>query len=284
MTNELLFVNSQDLIDIANEIRTQTKTEEKLVFPDDFISAVQKISTSSFNLNVCYESEQPTDPANNTIWLNPVRDVTSWVISANEPTSPNEGDIWIHTMVAGGVEINILSDNALIIQITKASQYVDNAWNDIDMHIYQNGEWNDMITYLIIGNDTCDPITGGWESVSQQISSVGTAVNAPTITIYDDRIHINQKQSAGGVYRTKQPIDLTGFSSIVFDGEVGGVTPNTRLYIWPRIGTYQQTTDGKYYTLVSGENVISLEVGGSCYIGFGFYGTDTVTCRSLYLK
>ena len=282
MSEELLLVPLDDIVQIADAIRTVNEINDQLILPNDFVSKI--LSSQSLNFNIVGGIDEPTNPKENTIWIHTDIDIPNWSIAAFEPSSPNEGDVWIHTLINGGAQINAVYKNALIFNIAKASQYIESQWTDIPMWVYSQNNWNTMQKYMILGGDTCDSVTGGWESVSQRVSSVGTAVNAPVITINPDNIYINQNQAAGGVYRTKNSIDLSGFSSIVFEGDVGGTTDNTRLYLWPSIGTYQQTSTCKYYTLTDGENVIPLELSGSCFVGFGFYGTDTITCRSLYLK
>lgn len=282
MSEKLLLVPRSDIISIADSIRMVNNTEEQLIFPEDFISQI--LANQSLNFNIIGGMDIPNNPKENTIWIKTSVIFNNWCISLNEPNNLSNGDIWIHTSSKYGVSINMLSKNAIMCNIAKASQYIDNQWVDVSMQVYHDGFWDTLQTYLILEGDTCDEITGGWEAVGQQKNSSQYNTGIPTVTISNNGISISQNNTTGGVYRTKQKIDISRFSHIVFEGEVGGASTNTRLYLWPYIGSYQETSTAKYYTLTNGENIIPLEISEPCFIGFGFYGRDTITCTSLYLK
>ena len=282
MSEKLLLVPRSDIVSIADAIRTANDIENQLIFPDDFISQIS--SNQSLNFNIVGGIDTPNNPKENTIWVNTSIVFNNWCVSLDEPSNLNNGDIWIHTSSKQGVSINMLSKNAIMCNIVKASQYIDGQWINVPIWVYHNGSWDTLQTFLILEGDTCNEVTGGWEAVGQQKNSSQYNTGIPTVTITNDGISISQNNTTGGVYRTKQQIDISKFSHIVFEGEVGGASTNTRLYLWPYIGSYQETTTAKYYTLTNGENIIPLEISEPCFIGFGFYGQDTITCTSLYLK
>ena len=47
------------------------------------------------NFKVVGGTTQPTNPTENTIWVNTSVSITDWVFSATEPTTPVEGMVWI---------------------------------------------------------------------------------------------------------------------------------------------------------------------------------------------
>ena len=164
MSEKLLLVPHSDIVSIADAIRAANDIENQLIFPDDFISQIS--SNQSLNFNIVGGIDTPNSPKENTIWVNTSIVFNDWCVSLDEPSNLNDGDIWIHTSSKHGVSINMLSKNAIMCNIAKASQYIDNQWVNVSMQVYHDGFWDTLQTYLILEGDTCDEVTGGWEAVS----------------------------------------------------------------------------------------------------------------------
>ena len=58
---------------------------------DCFITRRGGGGIAGLNFKVVGGTTQPTNPKENTIWVNTNTDITSWVFSAGQPESPTEG-------------------------------------------------------------------------------------------------------------------------------------------------------------------------------------------------
>lgn len=107
---------------------------------------------------------KPSNPAENTIWVDTDVDITGWEFSTTEPENPEEGMVWITTGTASTVEFNALKKNGVMVYPLAAKQYIDGTWLDKTAKSYQNGEWVDWMMYLYNkGVEYVDPSTGkGW--------------------------------------------------------------------------------------------------------------------------
>lgn len=74
------------LTNIANAIRAKGETTAKLSFPNGYINAINNISSGvELNFEVVGGTTAPSNPEENTIWVNTAASITSWDFSAEEP-------------------------------------------------------------------------------------------------------------------------------------------------------------------------------------------------------
>lgn len=177
---------------------------------------VRRGGGSKLNYKVVGGATQPTSPSENMIWVNTETAITSHVFSAEQPTSPAEGMAWFKTNSSSSSAFNALKKNALWVYPIGCKQYISGAWVSKTTKIYQGGKWGDWSTYLINGGDTCDAITGGWETLAIGDNADYNYKSAPTITNNGDSITIKQPKGQWycGIYHTKNKIDLTPYSKI----------------------------------------------------------------------
>lgn len=132
-----------DLTAVADAIRSKSGTAEALAFPSGMTSAISAISTGvELNFQVAGNPE-PTDPEENTIWINTDEPVTGWTFRADEPETPDPGMVWILTGVSGAMEFNALKENGLQVCPLSAKQYIGGVWVDKAAKSRQNGVWVD---------------------------------------------------------------------------------------------------------------------------------------------
>ena len=110
-----------------------------------------------FKLTVIDGTEKPTNPAENTIWVNTDVDMGHCYLAPNAPTSPAVGDVWVNTATVSSGGSNT-SDNLLrvndnpYLEINVASifQWDGSSWvNKESSGIYANGGWKLFALYLI---------------------------------------------------------------------------------------------------------------------------------------
>ena len=115
----------------------------------DIIQLMDNISSGvELNFEVVGGTTQPTNPKENTIWVNTSTTITSWVFSIEQPTSPRNGMMWFSTGESSTVPFNALKNNNMQIYPVYAKQYVNGTWEEKTTKSYQNGEWQSWIRYL----------------------------------------------------------------------------------------------------------------------------------------
>ena len=115
------------------------------------------------NFKVVGGTTEPSNPKENTIWVNTDKEITGWHFASEQPEDMKEGEVWFLTVKPSTVEFNALKKNGIQVYPISAKQYVSGKWVDKTAKSYQDGKWVDWVTYLLNGADTCDSITGGWE-------------------------------------------------------------------------------------------------------------------------
>ena len=201
----------QDLTAVAEAIRYKGGTFDQLHFPGDFVTAVGTIQTGvELNFEVVV-NPQPTNPKENTIWVNTDAQIPKYYFSAAQPENMAEGEVWFSVDTSSDWEFNALKKDSLQIYPISAQQKVGGALSKVSVKIYQNGEWVDLVTYLYNKGDKCTEITGGWEF------STCTSDTGYTMGTYQDRtshISLTTSQTGSSGCSTTKKIDLINVTSI----------------------------------------------------------------------
>ncbi len=90
---------------------------------------------------------QPTNPKENSIWLNTDEKITGWYFQEKQPENMQHGEIFIATGTQSPVNFNALKKNGITVYPLKAQQMVSGTLKDIEAKIFKNDEWVDL-TYL----------------------------------------------------------------------------------------------------------------------------------------
>ena len=113
------------------------------------------------NFEIVGGTEQPTNPKENTIWVNTEHSITSWAFSLNEPKSTDNGMVWFK-IGQSKVSFNALKQNTIQVNLNKAQQFVSGKWESVEFTVYQDGAWTDAGLVLYNYGDECTDVTGGW--------------------------------------------------------------------------------------------------------------------------
>ena len=193
---------------------------------------------------------QPTNPKENTIWLNTNIDITSWYFSPTQPEDMKQGGVWFSTGTSSVVAFSATKKNPVMVYPLSANQYIDGALVAVTAQIYQDGEWVDWFAYLYHLGDTCDDLTGGWQARGWAISSSFQKIT-PSLTFSDDGMTVSVNNTlttspyqASGVVECIKDIDLTNFNTLTIDcsvthsySDTQGFSP-VQLVVTGRTGTY----------------------------------------------
>jgi hypothetical protein len=167
---------------------------------------------AGLNFKIIGTTTQPSNPSENTIWINTNSGITGWMFSPIAPESPTNGFVWIELASSSLVRMNTISENEIYICPIKASQYISGAWLDVDMRVYQNGKWKSSRFYLF------EPGTGiasGYSKFTLSQTSYGQQ------TIDSEHIYIKMMTGWQGYSvkaKLKEPIDVTNYSYAYFTG------------------------------------------------------------------
>lgn len=93
------------------------------------------------NFKVVGGTSTPSSPEENTIWVNTNVEISNWVFSPIQPTSPKQGLVWFFANTSGSVSFNALKKENIRLCPTVAKQYVDGAWVTKTAKGYQNSKW-----------------------------------------------------------------------------------------------------------------------------------------------
>lgn len=119
---------------------------------------------AALNFKVMGGTAEPSNPAENTIWIDTDAKITGWLFSSHQPENPAEGMVWIATGSASNAEFNALKKNNITVYPLSAKQYIDGTWVNKTAKTYQNGAWVDWwdVTAWIYHNSR--EYTGTWSA------------------------------------------------------------------------------------------------------------------------
>lgn len=206
---------------------------------------------------------KPSNPKENTVWVNTNIDIPSWIFSAIKPENPVYGMVWFSVGTSSNAEFNSLKKNGIMVYPISASQYIGGEWVSVTATSYQGGAWVDWIEYLYNKGDLCNHITGGWNTRGWTLESGGGRITkAPTITYNSNAVVISMPSASAyhetGIWETQRDIDLTDVLTIrfhiLYTSRGSGSSEMIRVGAFTRSGTYVKTASVAYVDITSSGN------------------------------
>lgn len=196
-------VEKADIVDVANTIREKAEITEQLVWPEGFKNAIEGFS--SLNFEVVGGTTQPSNPKENTIWVNTDQEITGWSFSAAEPENPDTGMVWIITDNNGIVKFNALKENAIFVGAESAYQYISGSRIKAAARIYQVGKWWALWEGVLYDNGDFSP----YHNHGLVGADLGGATYGENyIEIY------TEKSKATNAFERWEKVDLTNFNTL----------------------------------------------------------------------
>lgn len=161
---------------------------------------------AALNFKVVGGTTQPTNPTENTIWVNTSTTISSYVFAAAAPSNPTSGMVWISIGTASGAEFNALKKNGLQVYPISAKQYVNGAWASVTAKSYQSGAWVEWISFLYDRGEI------GLGGTPTQIYK-DTTKNA-TVTLNADYISINLLGNVVNRAGFPNAVDFSAYSTM----------------------------------------------------------------------
>ena len=280
------------LMAIADSIREKTGKTDVLTL-DQMPLEIAGIQTGvELNFKVVGGTTEPTNPSENTIWVNTSTTITGWTFSATEPEAPANGEtpVWISISTVSPVDFNALGNNGIQVYPLGVKQYISGVWVDKEAKSYQDGTWADWILYLYDSGVLNDIYTNGTGMLISEKRATSTNNNKranPSVTYSSNSITIvpgNSNYHDGGIVYFPKKIDLTGYNSIVFEGSVTvGDKTLVSLCVWSQLCTY--IDKDVIASLATAGTLDISSLSGEHYIGFRIYGVGSeIVVNSLGIK
>lgn len=166
------------------------------------------------NFKVVGGTTEPSNPKENTIWVNTDTEITGWHFASKQPENMEDGTVWIYTYTASSVEFNALKKNGLQVRPLSAKQYVSGVWVDVTAKIYQNGEWVEWWDgTLLDGENTYDAFTGGWFRDTGM--KYGSSPNSGQATFGSSGVRLVAVGLQSAIVRAKNPFDITSYKKLI---------------------------------------------------------------------
>lgn len=232
---------------------------------------------AALNFKMVGGTTAPSNPSENTIWIDTDVNINSWLFSASEPSEPIDGMIWATYSTSGSSSFNTLKKNGIILCPLKASQYIDGEWINKTAKSYKNGEWTNWTVYVFLKGDQCVDLTGGWKATARNYygnpaheSLPGPIM--PTLTLEDGKMTVSSYHDLdmnyyGGTVETNNKIDMTPYSAVVFnvlDFGILNADPAYGTNYKYRVGVTSNTTSAVYtmdaYVDLTEVGMISVDV------------------------
>lgn len=242
-------------------------------------------SSDGLNVKIVASTTQPSNPQENTIWVNTGEPIHGWYFSATQPSSVESGAIWIQTGSDSNAAFNAAKNDVLMVYPVACKQYITNAWVDVTAKSYINSAWVDWIIYLYSPGNTHDGTTGGWEGKAhRRVDTVDTYVVTsftPNVdTTGTDYMTVTlgpvpEWQNYSGSARTVKKIDLTGFDQIVFDMSINGGT--VEVYVTQDEFSYSPAAHRNVTHDMSSATLDVSGFSGEYYVGINLLATSQAT-------
>jgi hypothetical protein len=241
---------------------------------------------------------KPSDPKNNTIWIDTDVKIPEWGFASENPYTGNdveEGTVWIQTVNKSPSVFNSLKKNGIMVYPVSAKQYVGGSWVEKEKEAYIDGAWKTWWNgELYDAGDEFEFITGGWQAfatssnspVKPTITKSSTSVNIKLSSPYNEGPY-------GGAYVTKNKISFKGKNTLKFTGDSSGEN-NGRcmICVWSSLVSGGSSPSVAQLFFPSGgmtNKTISLDIGSlnltdSYYVGMYIYNAHWVTMKKMWLE
>ena len=259
-----------DLTSIADKVREKAEMSGKLEFPTGIIDAVDQCS--SLNFSIIGGTTEPTNPKENTIWVNTETEITGWSFKTDEPKDPDDGMVWVKVGFSGAIEFNALKKNAIHVYPLSVSQYIVGEWMDKTAKSYQNGAfvdwWNGQ---LYTPGNQWESVTGGWVKGGSDSITLSHGTDGMTLSITgvsDRKAHVT----------TANAVDLTEYNTLRFKVDV--ISGSQFVYgvsDTKSLSSYYPSFVSKGEITTTGSKEVTLDISsisGKKYVAFGADGTE----------
>lgn len=230
---------------------------------------------TGLNFKVVGGTSQPTNPRENTIWVNTNTSITSYVFSVTQPTG-SSGMVWFQIGTSSSVPFNALKKNTLRVYPMSCKQYVSGSWVAKTAKTYLSSTWTDWAVNLYF-------VKSGVKNSEQTYIS---ATQNSTLTSSGGLLTINPSgDSYRGLYFKGKK---ENHATLNIDGVFTGNETSIKVWNVSSAPTYQNYADTAIASATvntsSGTLDISKLANGEYYFGFCSKNNETNKIRNFYIK
>lgn len=241
-----------------------------------------------------YATEELLDadkPYEGTIGVVTDVEIGECTFDSNEPTVISNGEVWFRTAEKSGLVFNALKKDTLLVRPKDCKQYIPGIfpepgkWVERVVKTYTRGKWIPWVKTLFSAN-----VKETWFAGALPMTNGGAGKSTFSQDYDDGSKKIMQESGKGGAYHLADPVDLTSYNTIVFDGDMTGDSDtegnHCGLYVWSAypVNYYTENVVKSLLTkkeTVTGERYLDVsDLTGEYYIGFGLYGSTA----NIYMK
>ena len=159
---------------------------------------------------------QPSNPKENTVWVNTSTAIKNVTFAPNAPASPVTGDVWVNTTnkynsngTNASTNLIRVNDNPYLeINVLNISQWDGSAWVTRDgSAIYANGAWTNMALYIFNYGSR-----GTYGIYYDHSSSGGTVLSKHDVEYRDDYLLFQNTSSHRYCVMFTDLIDITNYN------------------------------------------------------------------------
>lgn len=214
------------------------------------------------NFEVVGGTEEPSNPKENTIWVNTDTPIAGWHFSSEQPDNLAEGAIWFISTQDTKLHFLALKKNPIEVFVRNAKQMVSGNLVTVEFKIYKNGKWMSSERILFAPGANINQFINGGQSNS------GYSFNSDSISMWSA-----SQYYCGFAVSYADPIELSGFKSMTAT-ITGNVTGDARVYlvVSSDLVTYTGTVVASCSALsINGEQTITLMIDDDAYSNGKFY-------------
>lgn len=158
---------------------------------------------SELNFEVVGGTTEPSNPSENTIWINTDTEIAGYYFSATQPENMSDGEVWVLTSAQSAVSFDVLKENNITVYPVQAKQMKSGTLTSVNAKMYKDGAW---VTWTYIMNLE----RANW-------SNMATYQNACSVSYSNGALTCSSSQntnvySTTGIYH-EIPVDLTNYKT-----------------------------------------------------------------------
>lgn len=233
------------------------------------------------NLKVVGGTTQPTNPRENTVWINTTTAITGYALSPTQPENGTEGLVWLKTADTG-VEINVGRKNAVLLHLAGGKLYGGGKWLNINAFVYANNVWTQFAQEELMifsrEEEEYDAIIAKLKNSSEEGQYLKKSDVNPYIRFY---LWYGSKIERG--YYCIAPVDVTNFSVL----EVVGYSNTDKMTAFGLSTAAGTKLDAAKQTFTTDESVNKVDISnltGEFYIGFSLKRVNDSTSAEIFVK
>ena len=162
-------------------------------------------------------NQRPANVFNNTLWVNTDVDVVKYVFSANEPSNPTEGMLWLTISNSDNVNVTApINKDWMEFNLGIVKQYIDGVWERKIAQLYKDGIWVDVsktfsatISITYPATSTCVVTNSSGQTVASD-TNTGSSTKTWTATVNATGTYTVTANATDGSGNTKsESVEIT---------------------------------------------------------------------------